>query len=136
MANFYNVKITILRWNKLFKSKSNTSSKLVWRLVHLTKSRWPKINNKMRLSQIRWIKNHVPNKHLMKIVHSLWMLKVRYGLQLWASPRTTELEETNTQMYLMETWIDWRLLKHMYNIMMIIWFIVVLNICNYCSLIL
>ena len=42
----------------------------------------------MRLFQIRRIVNHIPRKHIMKVVHSLWFSKVRYGIQLWATTRT------------------------------------------------
>ena len=38
-----------------------------------------------RLFQIRRIKNHIPPQHVMKVIHSLWMSKVRYGITRWHS---------------------------------------------------
>ena len=36
----------------------------------------------MRFLQIRRIINHFPKKHILKVVHSLWFSKVRYGVLL------------------------------------------------------
>ena len=43
----------------------------------------------MRLYLIRRIMNHIPKKYIMKLVHSLWLSKIRYGIQLWATTRTS-----------------------------------------------
>ena len=52
----------------------------------------------MRLFQIRRIINHIPRKHIMKIVYSLWFSKVRYGIQQWATTRTKDEDKTNKMM--------------------------------------
>ena len=38
----------------------------------------------------------------MKVVHSLWFSKVRYGIQLWATTRTKNEDKTNTMMKKMQ----------------------------------
>ena len=45
-----------------------------------------------RLYQIRRLAGQIPKDKLMSYVHSIWVSKLRYGLQLSATTRTTEQE--------------------------------------------
>ena len=51
-----------------------------------------------RLFQIRRIANQIPKDKLMRVVHSIWMSKLRYGLQLCAVTQEKEGESKNTEM--------------------------------------
>ena len=55
-----------------------------------------------RLFQIRRIRNQLPKEQIMKVVHSLWMSKLRYGLQLCAQTRTSEEEVRSTDMKIIQ----------------------------------
>ena len=47
-----------------------------------------------RLFIIRRLKNQIPSSKIISIVHSLWMSKLRYGLQLCTKVRLTENDPT------------------------------------------
>ena len=49
-----------------------------------------------RLFVIRRVSNQIPRDKLMWVVHSLWVSKLRYGLQLWSKVRVTE-SDPNTE---------------------------------------
>ena len=51
-----------------------------------------------RLFQIRRIANQIPKDKIMRVVHSIWMSKLRYGLQLCAITRDKEEDSKNTEM--------------------------------------
>ena len=58
----------------------------------------PKNALNFRLFQIRRIANQIPKDKLMRVVHSIWMSKLRYGLQLCAVIQEKEGESKNTEM--------------------------------------
>ena len=49
---------------------------------------------KLLLFIVRRIKNQIPSSKLMSIVHSLWMSKLHYGLQLCTKVRLAEIDPT------------------------------------------
>ena len=51
-----------------------------------------------RLFQIRRISNQIPKEQLNKVVHSIWMSKLRYGLQISAHTRSKLEDKQNTDM--------------------------------------
>ena len=51
-----------------------------------------------RLFIIRRLKNQIPSNKIISIVHSLWMSKLRYGLQLCTKVRLTENDPTSTDL--------------------------------------
>ena len=51
-----------------------------------------------RTFTIRRVANQIPKEKVINIVHSLWMSKLRYGLQLCNKVRINEEEMTNQNM--------------------------------------
>ena len=67
-----------------------------------------------RLFQIRRIANQLPKEHMMKVVHSIWFSKLRYGLQLCAHTRLNVEDSHNTEMKSIQVAQN-RLLRMMYG---------------------
>ena len=51
-----------------------------------------------RTYAIRRISNQLPKNEVLKVVHCLWMAKLRYGLQLCNQVRTKQEDPSNLQM--------------------------------------
>ena len=56
-----------------------------------------------RLFAIKRIKQQIPQNHLTKVVHSLWISKLRYGIQLCNKVRLTDSDPTNGEMKSLQT---------------------------------
>ena len=67
-----------------------------------------------RLFVIRRVASQMPKNKIMSIVHSLWVSKLRYGLQLCSRVRTTESDPSPTSMKALQTTQN-RLLRTLNN---------------------
>ena len=65
-------------WNEHFNSLANSLNK--------------------RTFALRRLSNHVPKKEMIKATQSIWMSKLRYGLQLCNQVRTKQDDPSNTNM--------------------------------------